>query len=69
VAQKKGTKNLQVPIPADPLKSSNGEKSVQMAVFVLLQLLVLKAGNHGLKNLHSLDFAKPKTGYSQIDIL
>jgi hypothetical protein len=69
VAQKKGTKILQVPIPADPLKSNNGEKSVQTAAFVLLRLLVPKAGNHGLKNLHSLDFAKLETGYPQIDIL
>jgi hypothetical protein len=28
VAQKRGKKILQVPNPADPLKSSNGEKSV-----------------------------------------
>jgi hypothetical protein len=42
------------------LKSSNGEKSVKSG-FVLLQLLALEAGNHGLKNLQSLDFAKPKT--------
>jgi len=28
VAQKRGTKILQVPNPADPLKSSSGEKSV-----------------------------------------
>jgi hypothetical protein len=29
----------------------------------------LEARNHGLKNLQSLDFAKPETGYPQIDIL
>jgi len=28
VAQKRGTQILQVPNPVDPLKSSNGEKSV-----------------------------------------
>jgi hypothetical protein len=28
VAQKRGTKILQIPNPADPLKSSSGEKSV-----------------------------------------
>jgi hypothetical protein len=28
VAQKRGTEILQVPNPVDPLKSSNGEKSV-----------------------------------------
>jgi len=60
---------LQVPIPVDPLKSSNGEKAVQKAGFVLLQLLASEAGNHGLKNLQSLDFAKPETGYPQIDFL
>jgi len=36
---------------------------------VLLRLLAPEAGNHRLKNLQSLDFAKPKTGYPQIDIL
>jgi hypothetical protein len=69
VAQKRGTKILQVPNPADPLKSSSGEKAVQKAGFLLLQLLDLETGNHGLKNLQSLDIAKPKPGYPQIDIL
>jgi hypothetical protein len=68
VAQKKGTEILQVPDPADPLKSSNGEKSVKVG-FVLLRLLTQKAGNHELKILQSLNFAKPETGYLQIDIL
>jgi hypothetical protein len=68
VAQKRGTEILQVPNPADPLKSSNEEKSVK-ARFVLLRLLAPEAGNHGLKYLQSLDFAKPETGYLQIDIL
>jgi hypothetical protein len=45
------------------------EKSVPEVGFVLLRLLAQEAGNHGLKNLQSLDFAKPKTGYPQIDIL
>jgi hypothetical protein len=49
VAQKRGTKILQVPNPADPLRSSNGEKAVQKAGFVLLRLLALEAGNHLLK--------------------
>jgi hypothetical protein len=69
VAQKRGTKIPQVPKLADPLKSSNEEKAVQKAGFVLLRLLALEAVNHGLKNLQSLDFAKPKPGYPQIDIL
>jgi len=60
---------LLVPNPADPLKSSSGEKAVQKAGFELLRLLDLEAGNHGLKNLQSLDFTKPETGYLQIDIL
>jgi hypothetical protein len=68
VAQKRGTKILQVPNPADPLKSSNGEKSVK-ARFVLLRLLALEARNHGLKNLQLLVFARPEPGYPQIDIL
>jgi len=46
VAQKRGTEILQVSNPADPLKSSNGEKSVKKAGFVLLRLLAQKAGNH-----------------------
>jgi hypothetical protein len=29
----------------------------------------MKAGNHGLKNLRLLDFAKLEPGYLQIDIL
>jgi hypothetical protein len=44
VTQKRGTKIHQVPNPADPLKSSNGEKSVK-AGFVLRRLLAPKAGN------------------------
>jgi hypothetical protein len=68
VTQKRGTEILQVPNPADPLKSSNEEKSVK-AGFVLLRLLAQEAGNHILKILQSLDFAKPETGYPQIDIL
>jgi hypothetical protein len=63
-----GTEILQVPNPVDPLKSSNGEKSVK-AGFVLLRLLALEAGNHGPKNFQSLDFARPEPGYPQIDIL
>jgi hypothetical protein len=43
-------------------------KSVK-ADFVLLQLLAPEAGNLGLKNLQSLDFARPEPGYPQIDIL
>jgi hypothetical protein len=31
VAQKRGTKILQVPNPAEPLRASNGDKSVQKA--------------------------------------
>jgi hypothetical protein len=58
VAPKKGTKILQVPNPVDPLKSSNEEKAVQKPGFVLLQLLAPEVGNHGLKNLQSLDFGK-----------
>jgi hypothetical protein len=69
VAQKRGTKILQVPNPADPLKSSSGENAVQKAGFVLLRLLDLEAGNHGLRDLQSLDFTKPEPGYPQIDIL
>jgi hypothetical protein len=53
MAQKRGTKILQVPNPADPLKSSNGEKSVT-AGFVELRLLAPEAGSHGLKSLQSL---------------
>jgi len=68
VAQKRGTEILQVPNPADPLKSSNKEKSIK-AGFVLLRLLAPGAGNHGLKNLQSLDITKPEPGYPQIDIL
>jgi len=70
VAQKRGTKILQVPNPVDPLKASNREKSVQKAIFLLLWLLAPEARNHRLeKKLQSLDFAKPETGYPQIDIL
>jgi hypothetical protein len=69
VAQKRGTKILQVLNPADPLKSSNEEKSVQKAGFVLLRLLP-GIKNHRLKKkIQSLDFAKTEIGYSQIDIL
>jgi hypothetical protein len=45
MAQKRGTKILQVPNPADPLKSSNREKDVQKIGFVLLWLLAPNAGN------------------------
>jgi hypothetical protein len=69
VAQKRGTKILQVPNPIGPLKSSSGEKVVQNSGFVLLRLLDLEAGNHRLTNLQSLDFAKPETNYPQTDIL
>jgi hypothetical protein len=69
VAQKRGTKILQVPNFANPLKSSNGEQTVLKAGFVLLRLQAPEAGNHGLKNLQSLDFARPEPGYPQIDIL
>jgi hypothetical protein len=69
VAQKRGTKILQVQNPPDPLKASDGEKSVQKARFVLLWFLAPEAGNHRLKNLQLLDSAKPETGYPQIDIL
>jgi hypothetical protein len=62
VAQKRGTKILQVPNPTDPLKSSNREKSVK-AGFVLLRLLAQEAENHELKELQSLDFEKPEPGY------
>jgi hypothetical protein len=68
VAQKRGIENLQVRGPTYPLKSSNGEKSVK-AGFVLLWLLAQEPGNHKLKNIQSIDFAKPETGYPQIDIL
>jgi hypothetical protein len=44
MAQKRGTKILQVPNPADPLKSSNGEKIVKKAGFELLRLLAPEAG-------------------------
>jgi hypothetical protein len=54
VAQKRGTKILQVPNPADALKVRNGEISVQKARFVLLRLLSQEAGNPGLKDLQSL---------------
>jgi hypothetical protein len=70
VARKRGTKILQVPNPANPLKSSDGEQTVLKAGFVLLQVLAPEAGNHGLKKkLQSLDFAKPENGYPHIDIL
>jgi hypothetical protein len=49
MAQERGTKILQVPNPADLLKASDGEKSVQKAGFVLLWLLALEAENHRLK--------------------
>jgi hypothetical protein len=60
MAQKRGTKILQVPNPADPLKSSNREKDVQKIGFVLLWLLAPEAGNHGLKNLQSLELTSFK---------
>jgi hypothetical protein len=69
VAQKRRTKILQVPNPANPLKSSSGEKAVQKARFVLLRLLDLEAGDHGLKNFQFLYFANPETDYPQIDII
>jgi hypothetical protein len=69
VTQKRGTEILQVSNPADPLNASNREKFVPEVGFVLLRLLAPKAGNHGLKNLQSFDFAKPEPGYPQIDIL
>jgi hypothetical protein len=69
MAQKRGTKIVQVLNPADPLKSSSGEKAVQKAGFVLLRLLDLEAGNKGLKNIQSLDIAKLEPGYPQMDIL
>jgi hypothetical protein len=69
VAQKRGTEFLQVSNPADPLNASNREKSVPEVGIALLRLLAQEAGNHGLNNLQSLDFAKPETGYPQIDIL
>jgi hypothetical protein len=69
VAQKKGTKILQVPNPNDALKSSNREKTVFKAGFVLLRLLAPEAVNHGLKKFQSLDFARLEPGYPQIDIL
>jgi hypothetical protein len=50
VAHKRGTKILQILNPADPLKSSNGEKSLT-AGFVELRLLAPEAGSHGLKSL------------------
>jgi hypothetical protein len=69
VAQKRGIKILQVPNLVDPPKSSNGEKTVLKVGFVLLRLLAPETGNHGLKNLQSLDFVRAKPSYSQIDIL
>jgi hypothetical protein len=60
----RGTKILQVPNPANPLKASDGERSVYKAGFVLLRLLALEAGNHRLKILESLDLAKSEIGYS-----
>jgi hypothetical protein len=68
MAQKRGIEILQVPNLADPLKTRNGEESVK-AGFVLLRPLAQEAGNHGLKNLQSLDIAKPEPVYMQIDIL
>jgi hypothetical protein len=65
----RGTKILQVPNPAGPLKSSDRERFVHKARFVLLRLLAPKAGNHRLKNLQSLEFAIPETDYPQIEIL
>jgi hypothetical protein len=63
VAQKRGTKILQVTNPTDPLKSSNEEKIVFKAGFVLLRLLAPEARNHGLKNFQLLDFPRPEPGY------
>jgi hypothetical protein len=54
VAQKRETKILQVPKPADPLKSSNEEKTVLKDGFVLLRLLDQEAKNHGLKTFNLL---------------
>jgi hypothetical protein len=54
VAQKRGTKILHVPNPANPLKSSNGEQTALKAGFVLLRLLAPEAGNHGLKTFNRL---------------
>jgi hypothetical protein len=54
VAQKRGTEIIQVLNPPDPLKSSNGEKSIKKAGFVLLRLLAQEAGNHGLKTFNLL---------------
>jgi hypothetical protein len=42
----RGTKILQVPNHVDPLKASEGERSVHNSGFVLLRLLAPKAGNH-----------------------
>jgi hypothetical protein len=39
-----GTKILHVPNPADPLKASDGERSVQKVGFVKLRLLAIEAG-------------------------
>jgi len=59
MAQKRGTKILQVPNPANPLKSSNGEKAIQKAGFVLLRLRALEAENHGLNLvIHKLTSSK-----------
>jgi hypothetical protein len=38
VAQKRGTKILQVPNPADPLKSCNGEKAYKRLVLDVVVL-------------------------------
>jgi hypothetical protein len=54
VAQKRGTKLLQVPNPADPLKLRNGEKTVLKVGFVLLPLLAQEVGNHGPKTFNLL---------------
>jgi hypothetical protein len=54
VAQKRGTKILQVPNPANPLKSSNREKTILKVGFVLLWLLAQEVGNHGLKTFNLL---------------
>jgi hypothetical protein len=51
VAQKRGTKILQAPNPAEPLRASNKEKSVQKAGYVLLFLPISTSRGHRLKNL------------------
>jgi hypothetical protein len=47
----RGTKILQVPNPANPLKASDGERSIHKAGFVLLLFLAIEAESQRLKNL------------------